>query len=345
MSTPRSSSVDDAPRVGWKPFSYDRSVASARLRSFLPCRYLGAAGWSTSIVPADGRGSYDLVVFQKAYREHDLKLAESLAGRGVKIAVDLCDNHLFNPDGIPHFQERADGLRRMLELVDAVSVSTPALAQVLGLDDAVVIDDALEVPRLNPVVAAWHQADARFRRRLGRPTRLVWFGFSGFDNPDFGGIAHLAQVLPHLERLDRSETLSLTVISNSEAMFHEHVGKARFPVHFVPWTAGGFARHFAANDICLLPIEQTPFTIGKTSNRLVLSLMLGVPVVSSVIPSYQEFGQWVLFDDWEESVRLYATDSELVSGHVSGAREHIRRTYTPDHVVGQWGRLLESVLA
>ena len=87
--------------IAWKPFSDNPDTASARLRSFLPCRYLKEAGWRCEIFERGNIASYELVIFQKAYDEESIMLAESLTDRGVKTVFDLSDNHFYNPDDCP----------------------------------------------------------------------------------------------------------------------------------------------------------------------------------------------------------------------------------------------------
>jgi hypothetical protein len=171
-----SSRAGSRPRIGWKPFLYDPTVASVRLRSLLPCKYLESAGFHTTIVPADGSGSFDCVVFQKAYEHHDIALAERLAARGVRIVFDLCDNHFWNPDDDPVFAERAARLRRMIDLADAVTVSTPELVEWVAPQPAAVVDDVVEVPRTG-ALARCARSTKRLRRRVG----LVWFGNAGSE--------------------------------------------------------------------------------------------------------------------------------------------------------------------
>jgi hypothetical protein len=330
-------------RIGWKPASYDRMVASSRLRTFLPCEHLRRAGWDTAVVPPGGEGTYDCVVFQKAYANDDLALVERLKSRGVKTVFDLCDDHFYNPRGHPKLAERAQRLERMLHAVDAVSAAPSTLADLVAGPPTFVVDDALEVPPRGVMAHAWQSGDRVLRRvRPGR-TRLVWFGNSGSLDPPFG-LVHLAPLLPALERLNRGMPLELTVMSNSRPLFDRYVGGATFPTHYVRWRHSSFARRFACHDICVIPVEQNPFTVAKTSNRLVLSLMLGVPVVASPIPSYEEFSAWVLFDNWEENLLAYARYPGLGQGHVGGAQEYIARTYTPQRVVDQWGRVLSTLL-
>jgi hypothetical protein len=330
-------------RIGFKPYSYDDTVPSVRLRALLPNEALRRAGFRTVIVPPDGSGTYDCVVFQKTYEERDMALAERLAGQGVRLVFDLCDNHFYDVDPDPVLTERADRLRRMIDCVDLVTISLPGLAELVAPKPTLVVDDALEVPRVGALVRAGHAARRRLRHRRHGRVRLVWFGHSGAENPPFG-MVHLGALMPRLEELHRTLPLELTVISNSRPLFDRYVAGARVPTRYVPWSSRTFARHFGANDICVLPIEQNAYTIYKTHNRVRTSLLLGVPVVASEIPSYREFADWVLFDDWAAHIDAYARDPGLGRRHVEGARAHILRTYTPEHLVGQWSEAFATVL-
>lgn len=326
-------------RIGWKPFAYDDAIPSVRLRARMPSDALARAGFRTGIVPPDGRGDYDCVVFQKCFHERDIELAERLRARGVKVILDLCDDYLYNPDGDPRLAERADRVRRMIATADLVTVSTPALASVVP-GRTVVVDDGLEVPSLG-VTGRLTRFRARHLRGRRPRTRLVWFGSSGSDKPEFG-LIDLGRVMPALEEVNRTRPVDLTVISDSRERFDEHVGGSALPSRFVPWRARTFARTFVRHDICILPITPNPYTVCKTSNRLRTALGLGVPVVTSSIPSYEEFADWVLFEDWEASIAAYAEHPDLALRHVEGAREHITRTYTPARLVEQWCAAIDA---
>jgi hypothetical protein len=330
-------------RIGWKPVSYDfDKVPSARYRSSLPVEHLQRAGVDARILPADGSGTYDCVVFQKRYTDDDLALARRFADRGVKVVLDLCDNHFYVPDGAPKLLARADRLRHMIELADVVTVSTPALSDLLPGKRTFVIDDALEVPRFAAAGKRW--GAARKRVRTGHsPVRLVWFGHAGAESPPFG-LVELASILPELEVLHRSTPLRLTVISNSRERYQRYVAGARFPTRYARWRATTFAPRVASHDVALIPMLPDPHTRCRTNNRARTALLLGLPVIATEIPSYEEFSDWISFDGWAEHVAAYATDPELAGRHVRGAQQHIRSTYTPQHVVEQWSRAFEALL-
>lgn len=332
-----------APAIAWKPFFDDANIASVRLRSFVPCRYLQEAGWRCEIFEPKNAGSYELVIFQKAYDEESIALAESLRGRGAKTVFDLCDNHFYNPDNLPELRERAERLGRMIRAVDAVSVSTPELGKWIERG-CVVIDDAIELPRGNAGRAAFARLQERLKNiRSSRPLRLVWYGRAGSENPPFG-LIDLPRVFPDLEALNARTPIELTVISNSEELFRKYVAQVSFPTRYFEWSLDTFAQIFRRQDVCIIPLAVNPFTACKTNNRAVLSLLMGVPVIADPIPSYEEFRDFVLFSDWPNSLRTYAAHPELRRQHVRAGRRYIRAKYNKQRVVSQWSALFEQML-
>lgn len=330
-------------RVGFRPVSYDAKVFSPRIRALLPADYLSKAGVRASVIPPGGEGEYDCAVFQKAYAKQDLALAESLKARGARLIFDLCDNHFYNPTDDPAVAEKVERLKRMLDLVDAVTVSSPEIAKLITTKPTFQCDDALELLPFTALAARAGGPARRLRRRLDRPIRLVWHGQSGTEHLN-SGVAPMGLLLPELEELHGRLPLSLTIVSNSAKAFRRHIAGARFHTRFVKWRAHTFAPVFAQHDICILPIDKNEFTICKTNNRAMTSLLLGVPVVAEEIPSYREFAGWMRFGDWSRHITEYAQQPELAAAHVRAAQDHIARTYTEQRVVDQWSAAVEAVL-
>jgi hypothetical protein len=329
------------PRVAFIPSSPNPTIASARLRAVLPARYLADCGWQTALWDGNRPDSFDVVVFQKIYERRELELAAELRSEGTRTVFDLCDNHFYNPDALPHLAERADRLRRMIDTVDAVTVSTHALQQFVPVP-TIVVDDALDEIERPPPRTNWLD---RLRPSTRRETlRIVWFGNAGLESPPFG-LVHLPRIIPVLAALAAERQLELTVMSNSRVAYERAVAGATFPVRYVDWRLRTFASEFVRHDICVIPIEANPFTICKTSNRVALSLKLGLPVVADPIPSFEPFRDVILLGDWARSMRRYANDPSLRARHVAEGRRLVERTYTRSRVVGQWSAVLERVLA
>jgi len=332
-----------APVIAWKPLGgFD--LASARLRAHLPCRYLRARGWNASLYAASSPRRYDAVVFQKSYSDTDIAFAERLREDGCKVVLDLCDNHFYNPGADPALAERAVRLRRMIAVADEIAVSSVALGRVVEEEmarPATVIDDAVHSPPLNSAKRILHHWHAR--ALAGSALRVVWFGSAGTENPPFG-LIDTARIVPALERLHRSRPLRLTVISDSEPLFEKYLGGVGFPTAFCKWKAATFPYLLRTQDVCIVPIGLNPFTVCKTNNRPLLSLLSGVPVVADCIPSYEEFSDFVLFGDYEDNLRRYADDASLRTAHVAAGRRFIEAKYAPEAIAAQWEALFRRIL-
>ena len=333
--------------IAWKTLG-NPQVASARYRALLPCRHLRAAGWPCEVYEPSRAAQYRLVIFQKVYDEETVRQVERLKARGAKTAFDLCDNLFhYDLDDPPAAARRTEQLKRMIDAVDAVTVSTAALRDAVreatGRDDAFVIDDAVEVPRLNPLARGYYRLRGGLGPRGAESFRVVWYGIAGRANPRFGMI-DLQKVLPALSALHGDVPLSLTVISNSAEMFREYTRGADFPVRYREWGRRSFPYHFEPHDVCVLPVSPNPLTLCKTSNRLLLSLMLGVPVVADRIPSYEEFAPFVRFGDWEQNLRAYALDPDSRRRSVGEAREYIKTNYNKGRTVAQWSAFFKTLL-
>lgn len=326
------------PSIGWKPFTTRRDVASVRVRCLVPQQILASRGWRSELFNVARPGHHDVVVFQKAYEAGDLDLAEQLSARGVRIVFDLCDNHFHTPGERPELVARAERLRRMIDLADGVTVSSPLLGDLVDKKRTFLIDDALD-----PVAAAGRMRRGQWFGRRMKGVRLTWFGNAGSEEPAFG-LVDVARIVPDLNRLHRHLPLSLTVVTNSKDGYRRHLADAQFPTRFVPWSLPTFPATHAAAEMCLLPITINPFTVCKTSNRVVTSLMLGTPAVADLIPSYEEFVPYILVGDWEANIERYARDPELRRSHVEAGQEFIRRRFDPAVAFEQWSRALTAVV-
>jgi hypothetical protein len=309
----------------WKPAAPTPQLASARLRCFRPMKYLNAAGIQCELFDPNRMDRYRTVVFQKAYSDHDLDIAAHLHGLGVRTVFDLCDNHFVGPP------ERAVRLRQMIERVDAVTVATPELATWIGRP-CEVIDDALdEVP-----ARRWLRFPLVWPRRS---LRLVWFGNAGQDDPPFG-LIDLARIRPHLEQLHRIRPIRLTVVSNSRPTFDRHMAGIRFPATYVEWDNRRYQSILRRQDLCLIPVTPNPFTNCKTSNRLALSLLLGLPAAVDLIPSYEELKSFVHSGDWSEGLIRYCENRQLQQRQVRSGQEYLRQKYSAERVVAQWSYVI-----
>jgi hypothetical protein len=329
--------------IAWKPAG-DRSLPGSRLRAYLPAEHMRQAGWRTEVFDEGRADSYDLVIFQKIYQRDTIELARRLKQRGTKLVFDLCDNHFYKADDSPKTEDRCNRLQEMIDLVDAVSASTWEISRLIEHENVVVIDDPIDYPARSRWLEMRLGAMRLFSLKRNRRVRFVWHGTAGQTNPPTG-LIDIQRVLPHLEHLNRSVPVALTVISNSRRVFEQHVKSTTFPTKYIDWKLSTFPYHLKQNDICIIPITMNAFTVCKTNNRLVSSLLFGLPVVADPITSYQEFDDCVLFGNWTENLRRYALDPGLRREHVEKAHRYIHSKYTSARVVSQWSDLFNEVLS
>jgi hypothetical protein len=335
------------PLVAWKPKEMNPNIASTRLRAYLPSKYMQSAGWPCELYNARNANQYQAVVFQKAYDDKEIELAQSLKTQGVKTVLDLCDNHFYNPADDPVLTKRAERLQRMLDIVDHVTISTGALAEILPPGKPYsVIDDAVDDMAISAVQHLRNKL--RHRKKLRSKAsdfRVVWFGNAGQRDIKHG-LIDIPAILPALNAVHQNHPLSFTVISGSKPMWRDyvHAQNNTFPVHYHTWDRRFFRQLFQQFDVCVIPVSDNPFTRVKTSNRLLLSLLLGVPVIADPIPSYLEFAPYVRFGDWEANLRDYAAHPHVRQAQVDAGRQYILDTYTEERVVRQWSGLFCQLL-
>ncbi len=336
------------PRVAFIPVKDDWNAASARLRVFLPIRHLRAAGVDARRCEPDVVAAGDVVVFSKCYGAEQQAQARAFRERGAIPLLDLCDNHFWVPDDAPQLQPRADDLRRMLALVDGVSVSSDSLREVVAREcpgvPTAVIDDALD-----PMQPSWRARFFRWvrrreRRRLrmhGRGLRLLWFGHHGDVAPPFG-LVDLERLLPTLADLHARTPLQLTVITGSKERFDERIAsRAVIPVRFVQWRRETFRHWLVQHDACLIPIGDNPFTRCKSANRLLLALHAGVPVLADRLPSYLPFERFARLGDFAGALRELADDPAAIVAATRAGQEHVRTEWSSRRVVTQWRGWIE----
>jgi hypothetical protein len=300
---------------------------------------------------------YTAVVYSKAYSNKDYEEARALKKTGVKVAVDLCDNHLYNPKGLPYWTEAGSRLRRMLALADAVTVSTDALArtlsdQVQGLRPPTIIGDAVETDIRCDSGGWWSRWRSKrrligLRREIERDRAedrvpLVWFGSHGSPYAE-GGMLDLVRIQDVLEKVAQRHPLSLTVISNSRRTFLSTLGSWRIPAHYMDWHPSTFLRALTLHEIAVIPSTDNPFTRCKTNNRLALALAMGLAVVADPVPSYEPFSGVARIGDWEQALDVYVSNPAVRARDVNAGRELVFRDWSIERIADRWQQFFDDL--
>ena len=313
--------------IGWKAAVHDPGIASFRYRVAGPVEALSARGHRVELFAADRAEHYDMVVFSKSYRAADQALARALRARGAQVALDLCDNHFYNPYDLPRYRQAGADLLAMIALADRLIVSTPVLAGIVrteaSLDcDPHIVGDVAEQLVLPP-------------REPGAGKMLLWFGSHGSPNAP-SGMNDLLSIAGPLQAQYAHTPFELVIASNDEAKFARLAPKLGVPARYVPWTQDGFPALLAQADGVVIPLSDNPFVAAKTHNRISAALWAGVPVVAHAIDSYREFAPFAWLDDWAEGLRVTLEQNAAARLRAAGARDYIGRHWTMAQLAPAW---------
>lgn len=341
-------------KIRWWPHTRNRNIASVRLRCFQVMRSLRALGHDVGLY-LPGVGRPDVLVLSKRYDQESISHAARLRARtGVRIALDLCDNHFYFEDGRAVFSARAETLQAAVLSADIIVSSSEALAAVIREHcpeqrNVVVIGDAVEPlfhpgPSLTPMRLMAEIKLARLCKNLqesGVPQsrRIVWFGSHGSPGVT-GGMMDLRRIRGHVSAADEREPGSLTVVSNQYDFFKRIAADFGSRTFYLPWNYATFSRALALHSLAVVPITINPFTLCKTNNRVATSLLHGLNVVADTIPAYSEFADAIVLNDWAYGLGDYLYDTELRRRHVESGKNLVVGRYSPEAIARLWERLL-----
>jgi hypothetical protein len=343
-------------RVRWWPFIANARVASTRIRCLQVIEGLRKRGVDAGLY---SRGSIapDILVLSKRYDEASLSVAIKLQKTGTRIVLDLCDNHFYAAVPSADADRRAERLRAAMGVVDAVVVSTPALAEIVrsecpNLRTLYVIGDAFEPAfypdwwtRIRHPVDEVRYARFKFRIKVESPpaaARLLWFGHHG-NGHAAGGMDDLLEIAPVLNEL--GPTVSLTVISNNLEKYNRIRAALSIQSFYLPWSRTTFSRAAKLHDIAVIPVRMDPFTSCKTNNRMATSILHGLAVAADPVPSYLEFSDAAVLNDWSHGLTELCRTPAMRQGLLANGDARLQKNWTLQTIAGLWQDTLEMVKA
>ncbi len=323
--------------IAFKARVRDPAIASYRYRVLTPISALRSLGHAAEEFEADRSHAYRTVVFSKAYSATDQALARDLKTAGVRVVLDLCDNHFFNPRDLPQYRRAAQDLQAMIALADAVVCSTPVLAAQVqaaaGLPGR---------PAIAPDIYEQATTPAGPPSPIEGPARLLWFGRHASPNAP-AGLEDLRLIRAPLAEAYASRPFTLTVCSDSHAAFDELAGGFPTPLRYVEWSPEALASEIAASDAALIPLSDNPFVAAKTHNRLTLALSAGLPVVADRLDSYLEFERFAYLGGWREGLASVLLRPAEARARAEPARRYLETHWSPAAVAPLWAEALGLV--
>ncbi len=426
-------------RIAWKLAARTEKIASVRYRCLIPALHLKKFSVSSNFYACNDNINFlqrpDLVIFVKAFNDHDLALAKLAHQLNVPIAIDLCDNIFFkkdivhnNDDGVD-YNQRVCNFKEMAKLARFVVVTTPSLSEVVRREvgeftNVVVIPDPLETPEDMPQMnlfqkkqmnewlfghgAFWFfwqgvpklvekvirevcqffiSSQERLRQRLWRPLihlvakrvldvqrleafqksesvqninivekpnrkvakatgvreefKLLWFGNAG--SPGIYGITDLLAATDDLKKLAKEFPIHLRVISDSPVQFDKYIAPLPFKTSFGYWSQEGVLKELRSAKVVLVPNPMNEFAACKSTNRALLALTHGVPVVATKTSAFVGLEDCMFFDSWYENLKMYFTNPGRTKEHLFIAQDAIKKHFSAETIAEKWAHLLNNL--
>ncbi len=308
-------------------------LASVRYRVLVPAQQLARLGHQVQIANL-GPGGWpqqvkdtpcDVLVISKSFHAANEDLARAMKARGVKVVVDLCDDHFDSAEFGGH-------LRNLVALADTVVASTEAMAESVKRNtgrDATVITDPVEGPRGSPQFAP----------------RLPWLRLAWFGHPS--NLSGIAAKAAELEALAAHLPVRLAIVTapwRETPPFIAALQKAnpaKLGVELVPWSVESTWKTLAATDMVWIPAEESARSAVKSPNRLLESLWAGRIVVADPVPSYLPFADVVpIGKGLLDGALAVLEDGEATVGRIREAQRRIARFHSPFACARQWALAL-----
>ena len=308
-------------------------LASARYRVLIPAQSLARLGHQVQLASL-GPGAWpqqvtdapcDVLVISKSFHAANEDLARAMRGRGVKVVVDLCDDHFDSAEFGGHF-------RNLVALADTVVASTQAMAESVKRNtgrEATVITDPVEGPRGFPKFAP----------------RLPWLRVAWFGHPS--NLTGIAAKADELRALAAHVPVQLSIVSApwpETPPFIAELQKAnpaKLRIELVPWSMETTWKTLAEADRTWIPVAESTRTAVKSPNRLLASLWAGRTVVADPVPSYMPFADLVPIGKGLMAGALEVLgDPSATEGRVREAQRRIARLHSPFECGRQWARAL-----
>lgn len=322
-------------------------------RMVYPAEALRALGHDVKVFKPGEQDNFPIAIYQRGHVREVKLLAESIdadvvviqrpmhwmwqhvipqmQALGVRVVADLDDDisalhhaHAMR-DGVDPVMSPDVNWRHLLKAMlkaDAVTVSTPALAERYGRRNTVTV-----IPNCIPS----HYLGLRVKRD---PTRLVvgWSGSVASHPGDLNVLGH------SLVEVARGTPFEWRVVGSGLGV-KAAMGLPPNVVDYVP--VGKFAKQVARFDVGVVPLAVTRFNQAKSWLKGLEMASVGVPFVASPTDSYKAFtalGAGVLADKpkvWAWQVRRLLTDPVLRSEMADAGRE-VAAQWTFDANAWRW---------
>lgn len=305
-------------KIVFIPFG-GRKTYSSRVRCYQIAEELRNLGWDCKI-GKECLGRQDCVVFQKTYSPKDLQIAKKCKG---KIIFDMCDPYWLRGHG--------KDLKRFIKITDYVVASSNKIAVWFRQRNkrTEVIPDGFDLKTIPEVLRE-------------EKLTIVWHGSRSNSK-------YLKFVVEPLNRLHREFDFNLKIIVDKPIL---NIPRFNFKPQIVDWRLETHLAEIAKCHIGVASLANDEWCSHKSINKPVSYMALGLPVVCSSIPSYEEIIEsgkngFLIRDNnsksWYKAFKTLITSEEKRDSFIEKGKE-TAQLFTMEKITKKWDGLLRKLL-
>ena len=169
---------------------------------------------------------------------------------------------------------------------------------------------------------------------------ILWFGNSGGGHSKYG-ISDLLLIRRELEDVASVYDIELIVISNSYGQYESLIKPFAVQSRYIEWKLWSILYYIKMADVVVVPNSMEAFSLCKSPNRALMSIMAGTPAIVTRTPAYRAInGFGLFFDNFKENLeKIIAGD--VSSREVVKLQSYIYDNYGSDVAANKWCELVE----
>jgi len=188
----------------------------------------------------------------------------------------------------------------------------------------------------NALDASASQSDPYFLEALNDKRRsLIWFGNHGGPHSDFG-MATLLRVGAELREAHARSPFVLFVVSNDHEKWKHLIQPIGIPTRFVPWSHEGTQVLLKKSRAFIMPTGEDSFSLGKSANRVTLSLEQNTPVIAEALDSLDWMHKGVYREGLADAVVACLEDRAGALATASELRAAAQERFAINLIARQW---------
>jgi len=214
----------------------------------------------------------------------------------------------------------------------------------------IILDSHDEIPKL---------AFKGYMKKLDGSMSLFWEGLP----VTLGGVRNISPALLKENSINRTQVNFVTNLeyfrllgkyfpSDTSKLINRLLAPMAQDVTLIPWSIENVVGAALKSEVAIIPVLiSNKIQFLKPENRLLIMWKLGLPAITSAIPSYARISRILGTDiicnnntEWESRLNLLGNDVEFAEEQVIRGQRYLGENHTSEILLSKWDKAIQSVL-